>query len=180
MSEYLSVSQYATLHHKDAGNIRRMLISGRLNGIKVGNQWIIPSDTPFPRDKRVTTGQYKNWRQKTAFAKHKDLSRVISSMLWDLREIYGDTLFQALLYGSYARGEQTEESDVDIALLLNGTPTKAMTDAMVCCVSSYELRCNKVLSVIEIDNAQFLRWQNTMPFYQNIRKEGIILWKAVA
>ena len=64
MAEYLSVSQYAQKHGKDVGNIRRLLAAGRIPGIKIGNQWAIEADTPFPEDKRVTTGAYKNWRNK--------------------------------------------------------------------------------------------------------------------
>lgn len=52
MSEYLSVSEYAKIHKKDPGNIRRFLKSGRLHGQKVGNQWIIPYDALYPNDMR--------------------------------------------------------------------------------------------------------------------------------
>lgn len=62
-SEYLSVTEYAALHGKDVGNLRRMLAAGRIPGAtKAGKQWIIPAGTPWPADGRVTTGKYKNWR----------------------------------------------------------------------------------------------------------------------
>jgi len=83
-----------------------------------------------------------------------------------------------ILYGFYARGTQTEESDVDIALLLGGKPSAAMTDAMVQCVAGHEPDCGKVLSVLDVDRQQYDRWKETLPFYHNIAKEGISLWKA--
>ena len=42
-----------------------------------------------------------------------------------------------------------------------------------------ELEFNKVLSVLLIDYDKFREWENVMPFYRNIKQEGIILWPAV-
>lgn len=64
MSEYLSVSEFAKLHGKDPGNIRRLILAGRLPAIKIGSQWAIPADTQPPADKRVKSGKYVNWRKK--------------------------------------------------------------------------------------------------------------------
>ena len=52
MGKLLSVKEYAKRTGKDGGNIRRMIIAGRLEAVKVGNQWAIDEDTPFPSDKR--------------------------------------------------------------------------------------------------------------------------------
>jgi hypothetical protein len=35
-----------------------------------------------------------------------------------------------------------------------------------------------VFSVIDIDIDKFSTWETAMPFYQNVKKEGIVLWKA--
>lgn len=64
MGKLLSVSEYARLTSKDPGNIRRYCLSGRIPAIKVGNQWCIDSDTPYPKDKRVSAGSYKDWRKR--------------------------------------------------------------------------------------------------------------------
>ncbi len=52
MGKLLSVTEYAEQTGKDVGNIRRMIIAGRLPAVKIGRQWIIDEDTPFPADKR--------------------------------------------------------------------------------------------------------------------------------
>ena len=64
MSEYLSVTQYGEKHGLDGGYIRKMIKQGRINAVKIGNQWVIPTDTPKPEDKRVKSGKYKDWRKK--------------------------------------------------------------------------------------------------------------------
>lgn len=108
------------------------------------------------------------------------LMKTIADMIAEFCSIYGDTLAEVILYGSYARGTQTDQSDVDIAVILSAKPSKKVTDAMIDCVSFYELACGKVLSVIDINAEKFDQWKDVLPFYKNIRKEGIILWQAAA
>lgn len=63
-NEYLSVSQFAEKHKKDPANIRKLIAAGRIPAIKIGNQWAIPADAEPPADKRVKSGEYRNWRKK--------------------------------------------------------------------------------------------------------------------
>lgn len=175
---YLSVSEYAKLNGKDTGNIRRLLAAGRMMGQKVGNQWIIPANAKYPEDKRETSGKYRNWRNRVNLNKHKELKKTLSSLVVALQAIYRGSMSAVVLYGSYARGTQTDDSDVDIAVMLWQKPSKEITDRMIDCVVSYELECGKVLSVIDIDCKKYNQWKDTLPFYKNIQKEGIVLWKA--
>jgi len=57
--EYLSVTQFAKLHSMDVGNVRRYILQGRINAIKIGNQWAIPADESPPSDKRIKSGKYQ-------------------------------------------------------------------------------------------------------------------------
>lgn len=66
MADFLSVTQFAALHGKDPGNIRRLIQQGRIPAQRIGNQWAIPSDAQPPADKRVKSGKYKDWRKKDA------------------------------------------------------------------------------------------------------------------
>lgn len=45
-------------------------------------------------------------------------------------------------------------------------------------VVDLELEYDKVLSVLLIDYDKFTEWENVMPFYKNVKKEGIVLWPA--
>lgn len=178
MDKYYTVSQYAKLIGKDPGNIRRMLINGDISGEKLGNQWIIPQDAVYPEDRRVRTGNYKNWRKKKSiWDENRELMNGLVKMCSDLSKIYGQSLEKIILYGSYARGEQTNESDVDIALMLNDASDEQKHDAMTDVVVDYELEQGVTLSVISIEYEQYRQWKKVLPFYMNIEKEGIVLWK---
>lgn len=100
---------------------------------------------------------------------------VFSEMIEALLAIYDGLMQEVVLYGSCARGTETQESDVDIAVILSGRPSKEISDWMIECVASYEPGCGKVLSVIEIERTLFDRWKDILPFYRNIRREGIVL-----
>ena len=41
-----------------------------------------------------------------------------------------------------------------------------------------DIRYERVFSIVDIQESNMKKWENILPFYQNIRKEGIILWRA--
>ena len=87
-------------------------------------------------------------------------------------------VIRIVLYGSVARGTNTPESDVDIAVFLNSTMGKEGEDKLSDIVVDMNLKYNKVFSVIDIDDALYRKWRNVTPFYQNVDREGVVLWKA--
>ncbi len=179
MLDYYTVSEYSAITGKDSGNIRRLLIQGRLYGEKLGNQWIIPKGTIYP-DKRVKSGKYLSWRKKNNLSKRNPkLLKALTRMCSELQKIYGSTMEKVILYGSYARGEETMESDVDIAVFLKPGHTEEMHDRMIDIVVDYELELGVTLSVVPIEYGEYKQWYRTLPFYRNIDKEGIQLWKIV-
>lgn len=103
---------------------------------------------------------------------------VLRELVPGLLGIYGDLIDSVILYGSVARGTQTDESDVDVAVIMRPGATAEMHDRMLDMVVDLELACDKVLSVIRIDRDRFREWEATLPFYQSIRKEGVVLWPA--
>ena len=107
----------------------------------------------------------------------ENYTEVFEKLIPGLLNIFHESVSSIILYGSVARGTQTSESDVDIAVIVNGY-TKTMHDAMTDFVVDLELEYNKVLSVLLIDYDKFKEWENVMPFYKNVKKEGIQLWPA--
>lgn len=179
MIEYYTVKQFAELYDKDPGNIRRMLINGTLTGEKVGRQWLIPKDIEYPDDRRVKSGEYKYWRQRRRFSnKHPEIYRKLCRMCEHFVDIYGSAIEEVVLYGSYARCQESIESDVDMAIVLKGNQSDEQSDRMVDIVVDYQLDLGITLSVITIELQEFLDWKRSLPFYRNIEKDGIVLWKS--
>ena len=102
----------------------------------------------------------------------------LDEMVPELQKIYGDLMDSIILYGSTARGTQQDDSDVDVAILLHPGATKAMRNQMLDLIVDLELACGKVLSVLCIDYEKFTESKDILPFYKNIRKDGVVLWQA--
>ncbi len=104
-------------------------------------------------------------------------SDMLEKLVPGLVQIFQDSIVRIILYGSVVRGTQTEESDIDIAVLVT-TYTKEMHDQMTDFVVDLELEYNQMLSVLLIDYDKFTEWENVMPFYKNVKKKGSVLWQA--
>ena len=107
----------------------------------------------------------------------ENLQEVFEKMIPGFQMIFGNVLEMIILYGSVARGTQTAESDVDIAVIVRRY-TKDMHDKMIDLTVELELEYNKVLSVLLIDYDNFREWEDVLPFYKNMKKDGIMLWSA--
>ena len=107
----------------------------------------------------------------------ENLQEVFEKMIPGFQTIFGNVLEKVILYGSVARGTQTMESDVDIAVIVRKY-TEDMHDKMIDLTVDMELEYNKVLSVLLIDYDNFREWEDVLPFYKNMKKDGIMLWSA--
>lgn len=51
---------------------------------------------------------------------HPDIQPLLTDLRAALEELYGDRLVRLVLYGSQARGDAHDESDVDVLVVLEG------------------------------------------------------------
>lgn len=107
------------------------------------------------------------------------LQEVLNKLSFGLQEIFEEVVESIILYGSFARGMQNVESDMDIAVIVHGY-TEKMYDKMIDMLVELELEYGRLLSVVLIDYDNFVEWENVLPFYQNVKKEGITLWSAAS
>lgn len=106
-----------------------------------------------------------------------DSKKVIQSFVKDVQEVFGKALFQIILYGSYARGDYKDNSDIDVMILtsLSEREIKDIENTIYDIAYEYELS-DKVMISINIKNVDhFNYWLGALPYYDNIKREGIIL-----
>jgi len=82
------------------------------------------------------------------------------------------------LYGSFARGDADEESDIDVAVILSAALSPDIMERFIAFNAELDLKYNKVFSIIDINRDDIQKWGTIVPFYKNINREGIVLWKA--
>lgn len=103
---------------------------------------------------------------------------ITNELIEGLKNIFKESLVSIILYGSVAKGTDTDESDIDIAIILKDGKRQSLPDKLVDFTLELDLKYDKVFSVIGIDYDEFLKWENVLPFYKNVKKDGVVLWKA--
>ena len=84
---------------------------------------------------------------------------VLGELVEGILSILESQVIRIVLYGSVARGTNTAESDVDIALLLNGNLSRETEDKLSDLIVDLNLKYDIVLSVIDIDYEMFKKWE---------------------
>lgn len=98
----------------------------------------------------------------------------------EISRILGEKLISVILYGSTARGTASDDSDIDIAILLRSGITPEENDQLSDIIVDFNIDTGKVLSVIDITESDYLKWRYSMPFFMNLSKDGIPLWTKTA
>ena len=105
------------------------------------------------------------------------LRAILNQIYRNTHSIIGDPLIDVILFGSYARGDYDEGSDIDIALIVDmDREDLKQFDNDINNMSSEILLENSVLvSVISIPAKEFEYWKKDLPFYRNVDTEGVRL-----
>ena len=108
------------------------------------------------------------------------MQKLIDKYVLSLQEVYGSHLRQVILYGSYARGDFNEESDIDIMVLVDLSDLDIkdyrhqLTDITFEYNMDYDLEIKPVAKNIE----HYYKWLNAYPFYANVNRDGVTLYAA--
>ncbi len=103
------------------------------------------------------------------------LNAILSVIGASAREVLGESLRQVILYGSFARGDNDEESDIDIMVLADIPAERCMAVRLNMSgdIDRLSLENDVVISVTVKDCATFDKWRPVLPFYQNVLREGV-------
>jgi predicted nucleotidyltransferase len=100
------------------------------------------------------------------------VKRLVEQVKAFLHEKYGERIKRVILYGSHARGEATEDSDVDVLVLSDPSlkPSevrKSLSDLLFDMLMDE----GELVSVIVIPEDFFE--DHNLPFMLNVRQEGV-------
>ena len=95
-----------------------------------------------------------------------------------LTDIFGNNISMIILYGSVARGNATKESDIDIAIVVRSQMNDGTKRRFLSWAADMDIRYERVFSIVDIQESNMKKWEDVLPCYRNVKKEGIVLWKA--
>ena len=93
----------------------------------------------------------------------------------NLQSVYRNELVELILFGSYARNDHHQESDMDFAVVLRDPGTRTAAEIAKTSVIDSRLSLKYGIMVTSFPTS-FYKKQNSMQgIYQEIRKEGIVI-----
>lgn len=106
------------------------------------------------------------------------MQSLIKRYVSEIHKIYGSHVKQIILYGSYARGDYTADSDVDIMILLDISDIAIKDYRHQLSDMTYDFNLDHDMDIKPIakNEEHFLKWIDNYPFYANIQKEGVSLY----
>ncbi len=102
------------------------------------------------------------------------LTKITNRIAAYYKKIYGEDIVDIFLYGSYARGDFTEDSDIDIVAVVRGERTELQEKLKSMWDFSAEvgLENDVVVSPTVIPYDEYIEYKNALPYYRNIAEEG--------
>jgi predicted nucleotidyltransferase len=103
------------------------------------------------------------------------LNDILGQMLVIYHDIYGDAVIGVFLYGSYARGDYEQDSDIDIVAIVKGERRVLQDKLRLIWELSTDigLEYDTVVSPTVISYDEFEAYKEILPYYRNIAKEGL-------
>lgn len=104
------------------------------------------------------------------------LEEIINSIVVFSKDLFGDKFQSVILYGSYARGDYDEESDIDIMIMVDMSREELVKYRKIInnFCADLDLQYNVLLSSKLQSRSFFDKWEQALPFYQNVMKDGVM------
>ena len=105
------------------------------------------------------------------------ISNIIQDFAKSVRKMMGNSLDSVIVYGSYARGDYSELSDIDVMLLvsLGEEEIKEISDQISDLAFDFMMKYGVDISPVITNIEHFNYWVYNMPYYRNVRVEGVRL-----
>lgn len=107
----------------------------------------------------------------------EQIQNVMFLFAQEVKEILGKDLRKIIVYGSYARGDFDEDSDVDVMVLtsLAENEIKPIEYKLYDVAFDFLMDYGVDISVIVKNKEHFEFWLGALPFYDNVEKEGVTI-----
>lgn len=107
--------------------------------------------------------------------KREYVNAIMNEIVYSMKDIFGNKLRQVILFGSYARGEQEEDSDMDIMVLvdLNDSELNQYNNVIAEVITDISIKYGVLPSIIDKNYEHFHHWVPFLPFYRNVKTEGV-------
>lgn len=108
------------------------------------------------------------------------LENIIHSYTLGLRNIYGDKLVSVTLFGSYARGDFTTASDIDLLVVTRASEAEFEKLRKQVVELTFETNMEHDIEIepVIMPYSEYHYWEAVHPLLREVRKDGVNLYAA--
>lgn len=108
----------------------------------------------------------------------KVLSAIKQEATIMVKELFGQDLVEIILYGSCARGDYSEDSDVDIALLTKSDRMKGQmyNSGLAAIATELAMKYFAIVNFVCIPYEEYIEKKSWYTYFRNIEIEGEVLY----
>ncbi len=101
-----------------------------------------------------------------------EIDQILKEFREEVEKLYGKRLKNIILYGSYATGKATQNSDIDLAIVLESDVAAGKEiDRMIDIVTEINLNYGVLISVYPVSEKDYSLLNS--PLLLNLRREGV-------
>lgn len=107
----------------------------------------------------------------------ESVQSIVYKFAQTMKVLFGEHLNKVIVYGSYARGDYKKNSDVDIMILVDlpEAEIKKIENRVYDVAFEIEMDTGVDISPVIKNKDQFEYWVDTLPYYRNVREEGVTI-----
>ena len=105
----------------------------------------------------------------------QEVNKIIEELCVNMASLFPQDQIEAILFGSYARGDAEPGSDIDVLILVDASrqDISARNWQVGDLAAEFLLNYGIVVSPIVENREYFNRNVNVLPFYRNVNREGV-------
>lgn len=107
----------------------------------------------------------------------ESVQNILTLFVKEVKRVLGKDMDKVIVYGSYARGDYDENSDIDI-MVLTSRPEKEIKPIeyeLYDVAFDFFMDYGIDISVIVKNKEHFNYWLGALPFYDNVEREGVVI-----
>ena len=105
----------------------------------------------------------------------QEVNKIIAKLCANMASLFPQDQIEAILFGSYARGDAEPESDIDVLILVDAPrqDISARNWQVGDLAAEFLLDYGIVVSPIVENRDYFNKNADILPFYRNVNREGV-------
>ncbi|MCL2766566.1 MAG: nucleotidyltransferase domain-containing protein [Peptococcaceae bacterium] len=105
----------------------------------------------------------------------QELNTILDIFVEECKALFGEKLSNVRLFGSYARGDHSDDSDIDVMVILDMSEeeTRRSLDGVCHIASELDLKYNTAIMPVLVSKGEYELHKDSYGFCRNVEREGV-------